>query len=143
MSTGPSPTYTFTGLKPGDRWLFVCAVDSSKAQECSKTMVTVQEPAADFKISDKLSAIDVSQMAGTGDISILAAGAQMLEGLFKMANKSDGVAARTAEQQQEIQNVLIVKTSSMINTLASSAGDYINDPENMQQVRLESQILDF
>lgn len=134
MSTGPSPAYTFTGLKPGDTWLFVCAVDSEKAQDCSKVMVTVQEPSADFKVADKLSAFDVDQMAGTGDISVLAAGAQMLEGLSKMANKSDAAAQRTTEQQQEIQNTLIVKTSSMINTLAGSAGDYMNDPENMQQV---------
>lgn len=133
VSSGPAPTYTFTGLRPGDRWLYVCAVDHGKAQSCSQTKVTVSEPAADFNVADKLTSFDVSHLAGTGDVSVLAAGAQELEGLSKIASKSDA-GAENAEEQKQVASTIAAKTSSMISTLASSADDYVSDPDTMQQV---------
>ncbi|KAF8061401.1 hypothetical protein HT031_004492 [Scenedesmus sp. PABB004] len=135
VASGAAPTFTFTGLPIGDSWLFVCAVDAAGASACSEASVTVPAPAAaDFKVSDALTSFDVGQLAGAGDVSVLASGAQALSSLSKFAGKADVVAGQSAEERAAVESAIAAKAGSLINTLAGSVGDYISDPQAMQQI---------
>lgn len=139
VASGPTPTYTFTGLPVGVSGLCVCAVDMDGASTCSTTKVTVTAPAAaDFKVADALTGFDVDHLVGTGDMTVLAAGAQALQSLSKFASNSNVAATQTAEEQDQVQKTIAAKTSSMIGTLASKSSDYINDPQTMSQVSFPS-----
>lgn len=139
VASGPSPTYTFTGLPVGNSVLYVCAVDADGSKACSQTQVTVTAPAAaDFQVADALTGFDVDHLVGTGDMTVLASGAQALQSLSTFASQSGVTAAQTPEEQQQVQKTIAAKTSSMIGTLASKSSDYINDPQTMSQVGARS-----
>jgi hypothetical protein len=141
-ASSTAPTFTFTGLPAGDATLYVCVVDTDGAQTCEDTTVVIKEPAKNFKVTDALSSFDVGQLAGSGDVSVLAAGAQALQSLSDFANKgsSSGAAGDaaapqpTAEEQKQVQSAIAAKTKAMISSLASSAGSLVDDPQTMSQV---------
>jgi hypothetical protein len=141
-ASSTAPTFTFTGLPAGEATLYVCVVDTDGAHTCEDTTVVVKEPAKNFKVTDALSTFDVGQLAGSGDVSVLAAGAQALQSLSDFASKgasggADGDAAAsqpTEEEQKQVQSAIAAKTKAMISSLASSAGSLVDDPQTMSQV---------
>ncbi|KAF6254423.1 hypothetical protein COO60DRAFT_1665172 [Scenedesmus sp. NREL 46B-D3] len=141
-ASSTAPTFTFTGLPAGEATLYVCAVDADGAQTCEDAKVVVKEPPTSFKVTDALSALDVGQLAGSGDVSVLAAGAQALQSLSEFASKaatSDtagpaAVPRQSAEEQKQVQSAIAAKTKAMISSLASSAGSLVDDPQSMSQV---------
>jgi hypothetical protein len=143
-ASSTAPTFTFTGLPAGEATLYVCVVDSDGAQTCEDAKVVVKEPPKSFKVTDALSSFDVGQLAGSGDVSVLAAGAQALQSLSDFASKGGnssgaaGVSAapqQTEEEQKQVQSAIAAKTKAMISSLASSAGSLVDDPQTMSQVR--------
>jgi hypothetical protein len=141
-ASSTAPTFTFTGLPAGQATLYMCVVDSDGAQTCEDATVVVKEPAKNFKVTDALSSFDVGQLAGSGDVSVLAAGAQALQSLSDFASKgssSDAAGGSTAvqqtdEEQKQVQSAIAAKTKAMISSLASSAGSLVDDPQTMSQV---------
>jgi hypothetical protein len=143
-ASSTAPTFTFTGLPAGEATLYVCVVDTDGASTCQDTTVVVKEPAKNFKVTDALSSFDVGQLAGSGDVSVLAAGAQALQSLSDLTNKgaSSGAAGDatapqpTEEEQKQVQSAIAAKTKAMIISLASSAGSLVDDPQTMSQVSM-------
>lgn len=103
-----------------------------RLQACQQSFVTVQNPPSDFQLSDALSSLDVSQMSGSGDVSMMTAGAQTLASLAGFAHSAE--AGQTSEQQQQVQAAINTKASSMITSLSGSASTLIDDPQSMDQV---------
>lgn len=134
LAVDPPLPFVFTGLPVGNITLFVCAVDPYNARVCANQLVTVKAAAADFKVTDALTAINVAQLAGANDVSVMAAGAQALQSLAIFAN--DAAATQTADQQAQVQTAIAAKTSSMIGALAKDVNNLIDDPKTMSQVGL-------
>eukprot|EP00882_Tetradesmus_deserticola_P027686 GHRQ01030753.1.p1 GENE.GHRQ01030753.1~~GHRQ01030753.1.p1 ORF type:complete len:161 (-),score=56.91 GHRQ01030753.1:181-663(-) len=135
MASSAAPTFVYSGLPIGQNTLWVCAVDSDRAQTCAETVVTVNAAPADFKVADAITAFDVGQLSNAGDVSVLANGAQALQSLSSYAGKAEAAAGRTAQDNAQVQALIAAKAGSMINTLANNADSYINDPQTMNQVR--------
>jgi hypothetical protein len=104
-------------------------------------VVSIKQPAQGFKVSDALTSLDVSQLSGAGDISVMAAGAQALSSLSAYAQSSSsssssgGGAGSTAQEVKQVETAIAAKTGAMISSLASSAGSLMDDPHTMAQVR--------
>jgi hypothetical protein len=96
-------------------------------------LVAVREPPATFKVTDALTSFDVGQLSGTGDISVMAAGAQTLTSLSTFARSSSGSNV-ALEEAKQVETAISAKTGAMINSLASSAGGLMDDPRTMSQV---------
>jgi hypothetical protein len=106
-------------------------------QACQEELVTVREPPATFKVTDALTTFDVGQLSGTGDISVMAAGAQALTSLSTFARSSSGGGSGSNVAPEEVKQVEIAiaaKTGAMISSLAGSAGGLMDDPRTMSQV---------
>jgi hypothetical protein len=73
-SSSSANSYTFTGLPQGATTLRVCAVDSAGARTCQGSSVVVAPPGPNYKPTDTLGSLDVGQMSGTGDATVLGAG---------------------------------------------------------------------
>jgi hypothetical protein len=104
--------------------------------------VSIKQPAPGFKVSDALTTLDVSQLSGAGDISVMAAGAQALSSLSAYAQSSSSSSGRagsstgsTAQEVKQVETAIAAKTGAMISSLASSAGSLMDDPHTMAQVR--------
>lgn len=113
--------------------LYVCAADAYGARFCAQQPVVVDPAAADFKLADAVTAIDVGQLSGANDVAVMAAGAQALQSLATFA--SDAAATQTAAEKEEVQTAIATKTSSMIGALAKDVNTLIDDPKTMAQVR--------
>lgn len=102
--------------------------------------MSIKEPARDFKVTDALTAFDVAQLSGAGDISLMAAGAQALSSLSAYArdSSSDNSGVLPGEVKQ-VKAAISAKTGAMISSLASSAGGLIDDPQTMSLVGCVSQ----
>jgi hypothetical protein len=132
LAVDPALPYVFTGLPVGPATLFVCASDAYGARVCATQDVTVQPAAADFKVSDALTAFDVNQLAGARDVAVMAAGAQALHSLSQYADTA--AATQTAAEKAQVQSAIAAKTSAMIGQLANDVSSYIDDPNTMSQV---------
>jgi hypothetical protein len=132
LAVSPALPFLFKGLPQGAVTLYVCAVDSYGARECAREDWTVKPAAADFKLADALTSINVDQLEEAGDVSVMAAGAQALQSLSKFADASAGT--HTEDENQQIQSVIAAKTSSMIGSLASNVANLVDDPNTMAQV---------
>lgn len=128
LAVNPATSYTYTGLPLGNTSVYVCAIDDYNARVCEQKVVTVRSPPSDFKVTDALSSIDVNQMSGTGDVAVLAAGAQTLQSLVAFSSSGN------SDEAKKVQSAVTAKTNAMINSLASSATGLIQDPQSMQQV---------
>jgi hypothetical protein len=140
VSSSAAPTFVFSGLPIGQNTLYVCAVDSDRAQTCAETVVTVEAAAADFKVADAITAFDVTQLKNAGDVSVLASGAKALSSLSSFAGRADVVAGKTEQESAQVQTLIAAKAGSMISTLANSADSYVNDPQTMSQVRIRNRV---
>lgn len=96
--------------------------------------MSIKEPPKDFKVTDALTSFDVGQLSGAGDISVMAAGAQALSSLSAFAKSSSATGAQAQEEAKQVETAIAAKTGAMINSLASSAGNLIDDPATMSQV---------
>jgi hypothetical protein len=129
LAVNPALPYVFSGLPVGDITLYVCAIDSYNARFCASQLKTVKLP-ADFKVTDALTSLDVTQLSGAGDVSVMAAGAQALQSLASFAD----TATQTAEEKAQVQAAITAKTSSMIGAMASQVTSLLDDPKTMSQV---------
>ena len=110
LAVDPALPYMFSGLPIGDISLYVCAIDAYNARVCESKAVTVQPAPANFKVADALATFDVGQLAGAGDVGVMAAGAQALQSLSQFA-------------------------ASNAASLASNVNSLVDDPKTMSQVR--------
>lgn len=133
LAVNPALPFLFKGLPEGAVTLYVCAVDSYAARECAQENWKVMPAAADFKVADALTSINVEDLVNAGDVSVMAAGAQALQSLSKFADASAGT--QTEAEKQQIQSAIAAKTSSMIGSLAENIIDLVDDPNTMAQVR--------
>jgi hypothetical protein len=90
----------------------------------------VQAAPSGFNITDTLTAIDVTQLAGAKDVSVMAAGAQALQSLASFADAGTA----TAAQKAAMQTVIDAKATSMISALATDVTSLIDDPKTLGQV---------
>jgi hypothetical protein len=132
LAVDPALPFVYTGLPVGPISLYMCAADAYGARFCTQQPVVVNPAAADFKVADAVTAIDVGQLSGAKDVAVMAAGAQALQSLAKFAG--DAAATQTAEEQEEVQTAIATKTSSMIGALAKDVNTLIDDPKTMAQV---------
>lgn len=92
-----------------------------------------------LQVTDALSSFDVGHVTGSGDLSMLTAGAQALQSLSNFAagssSGSDSSSQQAQEEQKQVQSAIAAKAGAMINSLASSAGSLTDDPQTMSQVR--------
>jgi hypothetical protein len=116
-------------LLPAPADAFLCT-----RQVCEEEVVSIKEPARDFKVADALTAFNVTQLSGAGDISLMAAGAQTLTSLSAFARDSSSDGSVSATEAKQVQTAISAKTGAMISSLASSAGGLIDDPQTMSQV---------
>lgn len=133
LAVDPALPFVFNGLPVGVITLYVCAVDAYGARFCAQQPVVVNPAAADFKVADALTAIDVGQLSSAKDVAVMAAGAQALQSLAKFAG--DAASTQTAAEKEEVQTAIATKTSSMIGALAKDVNNLIDDPKTMAQVQ--------
>lgn len=130
LASSGARTFTFTGLPVGSTMVYVCIVDQDGAQLCQSSSVTVDPAPANFKVTDALTSFSVSQLAGTGDVSVLAAGAQTFASLSTYAT----TAASSDDVNTQLTQAFNVKGNAFIKSLAGNVNSYLNDPAAMQQV---------
>ena len=117
----------------------MCASDPGGAEVCETVDVIVEPPMTCFKRSDALGDVDVSQMAATGDPSILAAGAKDFTNLLSFDGDSavGGVKCpnSTEEEKEAEAQALTAKTGELLNGLAAAGESLVSDPQAVKQVR--------
>jgi hypothetical protein len=134
LASGPAPAFTFTGLPVGSTTVYTCAVDVDGAQLCQGAPVTVEAAPSTFSVAEALTSLDVAQLTATGDVGVLAAGAQALQSLSAFASSS-AAEGQAQEQRAQVQAAIASKTNALVGMLAGNVADYLDDPQTMQQVR--------
>lgn len=87
-SSSSANSYTFTGLPQGSTRLKVCAVDRAGARTCQGDSVVVAPPGPNYKPTDTLGSLDVTQMSATGDPTVLGAGVFTLSSVAAFTRSS-------------------------------------------------------
>lgn len=126
----PSLPFAYSGLPVGTIHLYMCAVNLYSARFCTSRSVTVQAAPSGFNITDAFTAIDVTQLADAGNVSVMAAGAQALQSLASFADAGTA----TAAQKAAMQTFIDAKATSMISALAKDVTSLIDDPKTLGQV---------
>lgn len=142
-----SSSYTFgaSDLPEGTTTLWVRAIDPEGADVRASYDVTVLPKLDDFDVEGEIASINVRQVVGSNDPSMLAlAGNQLstLTGMAKGTSNKNSKGRRLLEagaaggSSEDIGEVVKVKVVQLLSALTSSATGSINDAASMRQVSL-------